>query len=460
MRLTLLGLSHKTAPVAIREKLAFPADSQTEALAVLTSCDAVSEAVIVSTCNRTELYAVTSAAAEGAEEVLDFICGYKGVDREAIAPYLYASHGEAAVRHLFRVVSSLDSMVVGEAQILGQVKEAYELSFENGASGRVFNRLFRQSFEVGKRVRTETAIGENAVSISYAAVELAKKVFDSLAGRTVLILGAGKMSELTARHLVSCGAARILVANRTQSRAEELAEHFGGVAVPYDALYEHIAKADIVISSTAATEFVITKDRLEPAMRMRRGAPLFLIDIAVPRDIDPAVNDLDDAYLYDIDALNHVVESNLEERAREAARAEVIIAEEIGTFQRWLESMEVVPTIAAMHAEAERVREAEFAKAMRKLGSLSEKDRATVEALTQSLVNKTLATPTERLRRAAAEKDGYSYVEAARYLYGLDESGQTASRHGLGRLRHLLGMPERSSAGHGHENGGRSDGQS
>jgi glutamyl-tRNA reductase len=346
MRLTLVGLSHKTAPVAIRERLAFPAEGQAEALSLLTSSDTVSEAVIVSTCNRTEIYAVTAAAAEGSDAIVDFVCGYKGIDRAELSPYLYSSYGEAAVRHLFRVVASLDSMVVGEPQILGQVKEAYEHSFESAATGRVFNRLFRQSFEVGKRVRTETAIGENAVSISYAAVELAKKVFDTLAGRTVLILGAGKMSELTAKHLVSCGAARILVANRTRSRAEELAELFGGVAVPFESLYDHLAKADIVISSTAATEFVITKARLEPAMRSRRGRPLFLIDIAVPRDIDPAVNDLDDAYLYDIDALNHVVEANLEERAREAARAEIIIAEEIGAFQRWLDSMEVVPTIA------------------------------------------------------------------------------------------------------------------
>lgn len=458
MRLTLVGLSHKTAPVAIRERLAFPADRQAEALSMLTSSDAVSEAVILSTCNRTEVYAVTSAEAEGADAIVDLLCGYRGIDPREIVPYLYASEGETAVRHLFRVVSSLDSMVVGEAQILGQVKEAYELSFDSGATDRVFNRLFRQSFEVGKRVRTETAIGENAVSISYAAVELAKKVFDTLAGRTVLVLGAGKMSELTAKHLVSCGAARILVANRTQARAEELAEHFGGSAVPFDALYEYLATTDIVISSTGATNFVITKDRLELAMRARRGAPLFLIDIAVPRDIDPAVNDLDDAYLYDIDALNHVVEANLEERAREAARAEAIIAEEIAAFERWLDSMEVVPTIAAIHSKADRIRRAELEKALRRLGPLSEKDVATIEALTEAIVNKTLHGPTQRLRKVAAEKDGYSYLETARYLFGLDENPEGTSPHGFSMIRHLLGMPEKPANHHHWRDGGPKDG--
>ncbi|NTW28755.1 MAG: glutamyl-tRNA reductase [Coriobacteriia bacterium] len=460
MRLTLVGLSHKTAPVEIREQLTFPSGCQEEALSLLTSADAVSEAVIVSTCNRTEIYAVTSAADDGPGEIIDFVCRYHGLNREEISRYLYVSEGEAVVRHLFRVISSLDSMVLGEAQILGQVKEAYECSFEAGASRRVFNRLFRQSFEVGKRVRNETAIGENAVSISYAAVELAKKVFDSLAGRTILILGAGKMSELTAKHLVSCGAAQVLVANRTYERAVELAERFAGKAIPYDELFERMAEADIVISSTAATEHVVTKEQIAAVRRARGANPLFLIDIAVPRDIDPAVNELADVYLYDIDDLNGVVSANLEERTREAHRAEAIVAEELQAFRRWLESMEVVPTIAEIHSKADRIRQVELERALKRLEHLSERDLATVEALSESIVTKVLHGPTQRLRKVAAEKDGYTYIEAVRYLYGLDDNPEGGAPHGLGLIRHLLGMQEKKPASHNLGNGAPTDGHS
>ena len=446
MHLTLVGLSHKTAPVEIREKLTFPAHRQEEALALLTSSPAVSEAVVVSTCNRTEIYAVTAADSDGVGAVIDFITDYHGLDRHELVRYLYLLEGESVIRHLFRVVSSLDSMVVGEAQILGQVKEAYEHAFNNGSVSRIFNRLFRQSFEVGKRVRTETDIGENAVSISYAAVEMAKKVFDTLDGRTILVLGAGKMSELTAKHLVSNGVKSVLVANRTYERAVELAQKFRGEAIPYEDLFERMREADIVISSTAATHYVVTKDRVAQAMRGRRGDPLFLIDIAVPRDIDPAVNDLSDVFLYDIDDLNGVVEANLEERMREAQRAEVIIEEEMAEFERWLESMEVVPTVAAIRAKAEMVRQAELEKALKRLGGLSEKELQTIEALSSAIVNKMLHGPTERLKRVSSEKDGYTYVEAARFLYGLDVNPEGKSPH-VGLIRSILGRSEKPAEG-------------
>jgi len=439
MHLTLVGLSHKTAPVEIREKLTFPANCQAEALSLLTSTPAVNEAVIVSTCNRTEVYAVTSSEFDGPGAVIDFMCEYHDLDRHELTRYLYISEGEAVIRHLFRVVASLDSMVLGEAQILGQVKEAYEHSFLNGGSQRIFNKLFRQSFEVGKRVRTETEIGENAVSISYAAIELAKKVFESLEGRAILVLGAGKMSELTAKHLVANGVKRVLVANRTFERAQELADKFGGEAIPYEDLFDRMSEADIVISSTAATQYVVTKDKVAAARKGRKGSPLFLIDIAVPRDIDPAVNDLADVYLYDIDDLNGVVSQNLEERMREAERAEVIIAQEMGEFERWIESMEVVPTVAAIRAKAERVRTEELEKAIKRLGGLSEKELATVEALSCAIVNKMLHGPTARLKRVAGEKDGYEYVEAARFLYGLDSNPDGKVPHGLGLIKSILG---------------------
>lgn len=439
MHLTLVGLSHKTAPIEIREKLTFPPHRQAEALTALTRGTEVAEAVILSTCNRTEIYAVTATEA-GSDAVIDFVCEYHDLDRAALSHYLYVIDGGAVVKHLFRVVSSLDSMVLGEAQILGQVKDAYEAACDNSKTGRVLNKLFRQSFEVGKRVRTETAIGESAVSISYAAVELAKKVFDTLEGRTILIVGAGKMSELTAKHLVSQGVRSVLVANRTYERAVELAERFEGEAIRYDDLFDRMRTADIVISSTGAPHFVIGKADVAPVVRGRR-APLFFIDIAVPRDIDPEVNTLSNVFLYDIDDLNGVVESNLEERMREARHAEVIIDEEIGVFDRWLESMEVVPTIAAMRAKAEAMRQEELGRAIRRLGGLSAKELECVEMLSQAIVNKMLHEPTARLRSAATEKDGYTYVEAARHLYGLDaEEERARATHGL---RGLLGMSEK-----------------
>ncbi len=445
MHLTLVGLSHKTAPVEIREKLTFPEHVQSDALARLLDSEAVAEAVIVSTCNRTEIYAVTAAGHDGPEAIIDFMASYHDLDRHELVRYLYISQGEAVIRHLFRVVASLDSMVLGEAQILGQVKEAYDQGFSNGACGRVFNKLFRQSFEVGKRVRTETEIGENAVSISYAAVELAKRVFDTLDGRTVMILGAGKMSELTAKHLLCNGVTDVIVANRTYERAQELAEKFNGEAIRYDDLFERMSEADIVISSTAATHYVITKERVAQAARQRRD-PLFLIDIAVPRDIDPACGSLADVFLYDIDDLNGVVSHNLEERMVEAERAEVIIAEEMKEFERWLDSMEVVPTVAAIRAKAEKVRADELDKAMKRLGGLSEKELKTVEMLTTSIVNKMLHGPTARLKQCASEKDCYEYVEAARYLYGLDSNPEGKNPHGFGLIKSILGRGEKSSA--------------
>ncbi|MBN1192351.1 MAG: glutamyl-tRNA reductase [Coriobacteriia bacterium] len=433
MHLVLVGLSHKTAPVAIREKLTFPAQVQEDALNQLGRTEGIREAAILSTCNRTEVYAVASSEEGGVESVIDFLAEYHGLDRRELGRYLYISTGETVVRHLFRVVASLDSMVLGEAQILGQVKEAYESAFNAGSTSRAFNKLFRQSFEVGKRVRTETAIGESAVSISYAAVELAKKVFDTLDGRTILILGAGKMSELTAKHLVSNGVARVLVVNRTFERAQEMAERFSGTAIAYERLYEAVRESDIVISSTAATEYVIVKKDLAPVAKSRTR-PLFLIDIAVPRDVDPAVNDLGGVFLYDIDDLSGVVESNLEERMVEARRAEAIVEEEIAVFFGWIESMEVVPTVAAIRAKAEVIRRMELDKALKRL-DVSDKDRKTVEALTCAIVNKMLHGPTARLKKAAAGKNGYEYVEVARALYGLED---TDDKSGPGAFRNLL----------------------
>jgi glutamyl-tRNA reductase len=442
MHLIVVGLSHKTAPIEIREKLTFPEHRQEEALSLLSASDEVAEAAILSTCNRTEIYTVCSSLEGGRAAILDFLADYHELDRHELARYLYDSEDAAVVLHLFRVVASLDSMVVGEAQILGQCKDAYECALEYGSTGRVLNKLFRQSFQVGKRVRTETEIGESAVSISYAAIELAKKVFNTMDGKTVLILGAGKMSELTAKHLVANGVRNVLVANRTFERAEELAKRFDGKPIAWDDMLARMHDADIVISSTGAPHYVVTKEMVSGAMKGRSGRPLFLIDIAVPRDIEPTVNDVGGAYLYDIDDLNGVVESNLDERMKEARRAEAIIEEEMAEFGAWLEGMEVVPTIAAIRTRAEKIRQAEYERALKRLGGLSEKELATVEKLTESIVNKMLHDPTSGLRQAAGRKDGYEMVETVRRLYALDEP---SARGASGLLKELFRFGEKSA---------------
>ncbi len=420
MHITVIGLSHKTAPVEIREKLSFPAQAQADALLELLSSEAVMEAVILSTCNRTEVYSVVTDETKGKTAVVDFLAAHKELDRQKLCKYLYSHDSGSAVRHLLRVVSSLDSMVVGEAQILGQVKEAYSYALDAGATSTIFNRLFRHSFEVGKRVRTETEIGESAVSISYAAIELAKKVFGSLEGRSVLILGAGKMSELTAKHLMSNGASAVLVANRSYDRAVELAAKFDGTAVRFDERVEAFAKADIVISSTGAAHYVVYKDDVARAMHARRHSPIFFIDIAVPRDVEPEVNDLDNVFLYDIDDLQQVVDANLAERMREAEKVEAIIDREIEAFIAWVSTLDVVPTITALREKAERIRVAEMEKALNRLGELSERDMNTINAMTTAIVNKLLHAPIVRVKEHSTTDEGYVYVDSLRHLFNLD----------------------------------------
>ncbi|MCL2526107.1 MAG: glutamyl-tRNA reductase [Coriobacteriia bacterium] len=438
MQLALVGLSHKTAPVEVREALALTLDEQREIYARCLTDERILEAVVVSTCNRSEFYFVTKLDVDVVQLFDDIVLSHlpRTAQRPEVADYLYYETAGDVVHHLFKVASSLDSMVVGESQILGQLKDAYDLSFEQGATARVFNKLFRLSFETGKRVRTETNIGSSAVSISYAAVELAKRVFERLDGRRVLLLGAGEMSELTAQHMQSNGAREVIVANRTLARAEELAKKFTGRAVPFEDRYEILRNVDIVVSATAATDYVITKEGLADIVSRRRD-PLFFFDIAVPRDIDPDIADFRNVYVYDVDALDGIIEANMAERMVEAAKAEIIIREEIARFEKWLELMEVEPTVAAMREQAEALRRAELERAFKRLGDLSPKDRETVERLTQSIVNKMLHEPTKRLREANTGRRGVATVEVARYLYGLEEE-QDATK-GFRLIRSLLG---------------------
>jgi len=421
VHIMVVGLSHKTAPVEVREKLVFPIQEQGEIFQHLISHDNVAEAVILSTCNRTEIYAVVSDFKKGQDEIVGCLSSFCDLDKSKLLNYLYFKDSENAVCHLFMVTSSLDSMVVGEAQILGQVKEAYKCAFENEATSIIFNKLFRGALSVGKKVRTETGIGENAVSISYAAVQLAKKIFGNLKGHSVFIMGAGEMSELTAQHLLASGVSSVLVTNRTYERAVELAEKFKGKAIKFDDYHNHLQDADIVISSTGAPHHVIHGNVVAKAMQRRKNKPIFFIDIAVPRDVDPEVSDIYNVFLYDIDDLQSVVNTNIVEREREAKRAERIIEKEITKFLSWLNSLEVVPTISVLKKKAEGIRISESDKAFSKLQNLSPKDKNLINALTAGIVNKLLHEPIVRVKESADEKSGYIYTESLRYLFGLDD---------------------------------------
>ncbi len=420
MLVVVTGISHKTAALELRERLALDAETVLRVQRELLDAGGVGEVVALSTCNRTELYMYGHDSLAARQAAVSVLAGCAGVMAGELEPSLYSYSGDGAIAHLFRVTSSLDSMVVGEAQIVAQVKAAYQQAHEGGCTSLVFNRLFRHALEVGKRVRTETAIGERPVSVSSAAVELALQVFGKLKGRTVLIVGAGETSELTATHLKAHGIERILVANRSLDAAQALARGVGAAAVPFEALEEHLAAADIVVSSTAAPHYVITREQVERALRHRHHRPIFFIDIAVPRDLDPEINRVRNAYLYDIDDLQGVVEQNRRAREKEAQHAERIVQEELDNVNDWLRSLEVVPTIAVLRESMEQIRQAELARLGGKIGDLSDQQRAQVELLTTSIVNKILHVPTVRMKELAGREECCLYMDAVRTLFDLD----------------------------------------
>jgi len=427
------GISHKTSSLELRERLALDEADALRVARELLDDGSACEAVSLSTCNRTELYTYAHDSLAARQAAVAVLARHAGADVHELEPSLYSYSGDGAISHLFRVTSSLDSMVVGEAQIVAQMKAAYQQACEGGCTSVVFNRLFRHALEVGKRVRTETTIGERPVSVSSAAVELALQVFGKLKDRTVLIVGAGETSELTAVHLKAQGIERILVANRTFETSEGLAHSVGGQAVRFDDLEEHLAAADIVVSSTSAPHYVITRDLVERALKHRRKRPIFFIDIAVPRDLDPEINRVRNAYLYDIDDLQHVVEHNRHEREKDAKHAERIVDEELRSVNDWLRSLEVVPTIATLRESVERIRRGELERLGNKLGDLTVDQRARVDMLTTSIVNKILHMPTVKMKEVAGSNDCYLYVDAVRTLFDLtDDSAEPASDDGLG----------------------------
>ena len=402
MTLALLGVNHKTAPIELRERIAISRDELPEVTRALAALPGVSECMIVSTCNRVE---IVTAIESPAVDLSEFLQNHFGLDGSVLKDHLYEHRDQLAVRHLFRVAASLDSMVVGEPQILGQVKEAFAVARTAGTVGGQLEHLLQSAFAAAKKVRSETEIGSNSVSIASVAVDLARKIFGSLHGRTVFLVGAGKMSELAARHLVQQGAGAILVTNRTLARARSMAEEFDGRVIPFEQLHEAASEADIVITSTGAPHAIFRREHGVAFLHKRRNRPMFFIDIAVPRDVDPAMNKLEGIFVYDIDDLQSVAASHMEERAREASNAEAMIAAEVERFHQRQRTVNVAPAIVALQKQAEELRQAEMRRIQARLGSLTPEQAAAVEALTRGLVNKFLHPPMQALKQAAREND-------------------------------------------------------
>ena len=419
MALFVAGLNHRTAPVELREQLAVEEDKLRELIRDVQGAGAAREAVLISTCNRVEVYAVADAPGEARAAVFRRLCQHRGLDHSAVEALLYTHLDEEAVRHVFRVASSLDSMMVGEPQILGQVKDAFALAQACETVGPTLHTLFSQAFAVAKKVRTDTDIARHAVSVSFAAVELAKKIFAGLTGRAVLLVGAGKMSELAARHLVDQGAFPVYVVNRTWARAQELARALSGTAVPFAELDVALGSVDIVVTSTGAPEPVIHRNLVQRVMHGRRGRPLFFIDIAVPRDVDAAVGTLDDVYVYDIDDLKQVVDANLRERAREAQRAEALVEREVAKFAARLRDVEVIPTIVSLRERLESIRTSELRRALARVPDAPPETREAMEALSSAIVNKIMHAPITKLRESGRAGVGRSWTTLVQELFGL-----------------------------------------
>jgi glutamyl-tRNA reductase len=419
MKLSLLSYSYKSTPIEWRERLALSPDQVPGWLLDVRERAKLQELVVLSTCNRVEYYFVTDDEGYAFRSLVDMLRDRfpeGGVDLDGCAVKLSR---QAALNHVFRVAASLESMVIGEPQILGQVKDAHQLATTHRLTGPFLGALMPQVFRTAKRVRTETQIARFPVSISFVAAELAGKIFDNLGDQTVLVVGAGEMAELAVTHLMAAGVRRLVITNRTFASAVSLAERFGGSAVPFDRMGEHLTHADIVISSTGARGFIVNADMVRPAMKSRRGKPMFFIDIAVPRDIDPAINQLSDVYLYDIDDLQSVANSNLKEREREAAAAQAIIDEDLGRFLHWIESLAMVPTVRALRERFTAVGEQELERALAKMRHLPSQDQQQVEKAVRAVVNKLLHVPSTRLKTLAEDQDGLLYAEALCAVFDL-----------------------------------------
>ncbi|HEX8751280.1 MAG TPA: glutamyl-tRNA reductase [Nitrospira sp.] len=443
MHIVVVGLSHKTAPVEIREKLAVPESRLGEALTRLCSYQGIKEGMLLSTCNRVEVYAVVEELEPGYSRIQEFLAdAHLSVSSEQLTPHLYWQTGDRAIAHLFRVASSLDSMVIGESQILGQVKDAFEMALTHKTTGLILNKVVKKAISVAKRVRTDTRIAETAVSVSYAAVELAKKIFSDLRDKTVLLVGAGEMAKLAARHFIASGVRHVLVTTRTPQYAVELADRFKGTAVPYEQFRDEMATADIVLVSTGAAHYLVSSDDVHRAVKQRMNRPMFLIDISVPRNIDPSVRHVDNAFLFDIDDLKFRVEQNRGERLQEAEQAEHMVLQEVGVVRQWLQSLEVTPTIVALKTRAEDIKRAEVEKALARLAHLPPQERALVETMASTIVNKLIHNTMVTLKSEVTSAEGAAFVEAARRFFNLSDAGTAASAEDI----EIEGSAPRTSA--------------
>ncbi len=423
MNIIIVGLNHRTAPVEIRERFSIDEKQIGEALYQLKSNPAIEEGLILSTCNRVEVCAVVKETDRGIEAVKNFLIQYRpGIPAESLTACLYMYSAGDCLRHLFRVASSLDSMIIGEPQILGQIKEAFDHAILHKTTGVILNKVFKKAISVAKRVRTETKIAERAVSISFAAVELAKKIFGKLDQKSVLLIGAGEMAELAARHFAGNGVQSISVANRSHERALELAKEFNGVPVKFEDFVVEMAESDIVLCSTGAPHYVIGPEEVSKVIAIRQNRPIFFIDISVPRNIDPQINKLDNVFLYDIDDLQLSVETNIRTREKEALKAEEIITEEIERFTRWFKSLDAIPMIVALKDRAEQIRQTELGRISGKLGTLTPAQQEALEGLTAAIVNKLLHSPLTVLKEELHSTNGNMILEAARKLFNLEET--------------------------------------
>ena len=435
MQVILLGVSHRTAPVEVRERLDFSSRDLSAAVQALAMRPSATESVVLSTCNRSEIYVVSNDPMQAREEVTAFLSEYHDLPPSVFTPHLFSHDNEAAVRHLFRVAAGLDSIVVGEPQILGQVKDAFEAAAEHHRTGPMLSKLFHWSFLVGKRVRSETGLGEGAVSVSFAAVALARKIFGQLTGRRVLVVGAGEISTLTAQHLRANGVGEILVTSRTPAHADALAASVNGRSVAWDDLGQGVAAADIVVTATGSQRPIITRAQVEAVTGRHRRDPLFIIDIAVPRDVEASVGDIEQVFLYNVDDLQSIVQENLSRRSSEVARAEAIVSEELARFAAWLRSRGAVPTIVALRERFERIRRSELNRLDGKLAGLPPEAKARVDEVTRLIVEKLLLEPTEQLKGLPDEETQVAYTEAINRLFRLRDgeslsSGDETSRVG------------------------------
>lgn len=444
MHILMVGLNYKTAPVEIRERLTFNETDLGEAMVKLQTKKSILENVILSTCNRTEIYAIVDQLHTGRYYIKEFLSDWFGIDQTEFSPFLSYYEEDSAVEHLLRVSCGLTSMVLGETQILGQVRSAFLCAQETSATGTVFNQLFKQALTVAKRGQTETEIGANAVSVSYAAVELAKKIFGSLDSKNILILGAGKMGELAAENLQGSGHLKVTVINRTYSKAVALAEHFNGQAKAMEELQSALVEADILISSTSAKNFVISKEIVDAAVKMRKGKPLFMVDIAVPRDIDPQIGEIENVFLYDIDDLEGIVEANLQERKKAAEKIMIMIEKEVVEFNQWLDTLGVVPVISALREKALTIQAATMESITRKIPNLSDHDKKVLNKHTKSIINQLLKDPILQAKEMASRPDAEDELRLFTKIFNIDGLDEKQKPKPAGSKGAMMSVPQAS----------------